>query len=392
MKNSQRYARLALATLTLFFAGILYAWTMLYDSLLVLFKEKAVLDLTFTITLCFFCLGGLLSGVIGNKVSRRIRMLAGAALFAGGFIITSQLSGNSEIALYISYGFMVGTGIGIIYNVVIPTTSAWFPDKKGVASGVMMMGFGLSTLGLGNLATTLIKTSLGLEKTFLIYGIAIGALLAIAAFFIRPPQPGEVPIVEVKQSAAAKLDIAPRQMIARPSFWLLFAFLTILGAIGSTAIGSAKQFMGKSFESPEAVMALAASMAAVCNGLGRIICGTLFDKIGMRKTQYVNCAIVLVAPLLAIIAIKANAAALGFISLCLCGITFGFAPTVTSAFVLDFYGVKNFALNFPIMTLTLIPASFFKTITSGMEYITIFIIMLALAGVATVVNLLIRKA
>jgi OFA family oxalate/formate antiporter-like MFS transporter len=79
-------------------------------------------------------------------------MFIGAALLCAGFVIVSFLTGNSPFLLYLSYGIMAGTGIGFVYNTVVGATTPWFPDKKGTASGIMMLGFGFSSLVLGNLA------------------------------------------------------------------------------------------------------------------------------------------------------------------------------------------------------------------------------------------------
>ena len=101
------------------------------------------------------CIGGLLGAQVSKRAGHRIALIIAGILSLIGFILTASLHDSSIIILYISYGILAGTGIGIAYNVIIATVSAWFPDKKGLCSGCLMKGFGASALILGNIANTL---------------------------------------------------------------------------------------------------------------------------------------------------------------------------------------------------------------------------------------------
>ncbi len=389
-----RYVRLILAVVALLLAGIIYAWSFLKVPLaqnVFAQASAAQLQLNYTLTLCFFCLSGVFSGYLARKIPANVRMLVGAALVAAGFILVSRLeTGASLFRLYFGYGFLAGAGIGTVYNTVISVTNAWFPDRKGFASGAMMLGFGFSAMVLGNLAVKLFDTSIGWRGTFLWYGVGIGALLALIGLVIRLPRPGEVPARAVQAATDGK-DYTTLQMLKRPSFWLLYAFCTMIGMVGATAIGQSKQFMG-SMGASAATVALGASMISVMNGLGRLISGTMFDKLGLRKTQYVNSAVLIVAPVTMLLAAKTSSPALAFIGLCLCGLAYSFAPTVTATFSLAFFGRKNFPLNFPVLTLTLIPASFAATALAPTSYMTTYLILTGIAVFGATLNLFIRKA
>ena len=89
--------------------------------------------------------------------------------------------------LYLTYGALAGLGIGIAYNVVIATVSSWFPDKKGLCSGALMMGFGASALVLGNIADSLFKSDLGWRTTYVILGAAIGTVLVLTSLLLNKP-------------------------------------------------------------------------------------------------------------------------------------------------------------------------------------------------------------
>lgn len=158
-----------------------------------------------------------MSGLTAKKLSPRVRMLVRAALVAAGLVIVSQLDGQNAFMLYLGYGGLAGAGIGFVYNAVIASTNAWFQDRKGIASGSMMLGFGFSATVLGNLATALFQTSLRWRGTFLLYGLAIGAILALIGLVVRAPKPDEMP-EQVAAAATDGVDYGTRAMLKRPSF------------------------------------------------------------------------------------------------------------------------------------------------------------------------------
>ena len=156
-KCSIRWTYLIIGVIAMLFAGVLYAWSILKSPLVSEFGWKASqLALNFTLAMGFFCIGGLLGARISKKAGHRIALTAAGSLAALGFILTALLRDASVLMLYITYGVLAGSGIGIAYNVTIATVSAWFPDKKGLCSGCLMMGFGASALLLGNVADAMI--------------------------------------------------------------------------------------------------------------------------------------------------------------------------------------------------------------------------------------------
>ncbi len=393
MKINNRWLRLAMATFALLMAGIVYAWSFFKPPIAEIYGwdgRASGLQLNYTLTLCFFCLGGLAASFAGKKVSVRGRMLIGAALLCAGFVIVSTLTGTSPFLLYLSYGIMAGTGIGFVYNTVVGATTPWFPDKKGTASGIMMLGFGFSSLVLGNLAAKLFDV-IGWQNVFRVYGLGIGAVLAIVGFLLRMPREGEVPAVAAAASSDSK-DYTTLQMLKRPSFWMVFSVIMLINAVGSVAIGQSKDMILGVDENALALAGLAASLVSVMNGVGRFIWGTLFDKIGMRRTQYVLCVVFIAAALSMWMGIVAGSTVIVFLGICLAGMSYSFCPTATTTFSLGFYGKKNFQLNFAVMTLTLIPGSFASTIVGGMSLSGTFALMTVFAVVGSAINLMVKKA
>ena len=198
---SVRWAYLAVGVIGMLFAGVLYAWSILKSPLAADFGwGTSQLALNFTLAMCFFCIGGLLGAQMAKRAGHKVALLAAGVLSALGFGLTATLSGGSVTMLYITYGVLAGLGIGIAYNVLISTVSAWFPDKKGLCSGCLMMGFGASALVLGSAADAMFHSFLGWRATYLIVGGAICLVLVLAGLLLQKPGPDLV----LPQPKAAK--------------------------------------------------------------------------------------------------------------------------------------------------------------------------------------------
>ena len=170
---SARWGILAVGVAAMLFAGIIYAWSILKVPLAEeLGYAGSALALNFTLTMSFFCIGGLISSFFVRKLGTKFTLML-AGLMAGiGFVLSSFLTAGCTWMLYLTYAFLSGLGIGIAYIVIISTVNAWFPDKRGTSSGALMMGFGASSLVLGNVADALFAAALGWRTTYIIIGIA----------------------------------------------------------------------------------------------------------------------------------------------------------------------------------------------------------------------------
>ena len=185
---SVRWGYLAVGVVAMLFAGVLYAWSILKAPLAAEFGWGASgLALNFTLAMSFFCIGGLLGAQLSTRKGHRLALIVSGVLAALGFASTAALSGASMGMLYVTYGMLTGTGIGIAYNVVIATVSDWFPDKKGLCSGWLMMGFGASSLVLGNAANALFNSPLGWRATYVILGVSICIVQILSACLLDSP-------------------------------------------------------------------------------------------------------------------------------------------------------------------------------------------------------------
>lgn len=387
MKGKSGWVLLA-GCVTLLMAGVIYAWSVLKTPVKAEFGwTDTETQMCFTLTLCFFCLGGLLSGLISRRVTLRVRLLAAAVLVIGGFDLSAHAEGRLGL-FYLGYGVLTALGVGVVYNAVIACVNGWFADKKGMASGAMMMSFGFSAL-LMSRAFQALLSGMGWKEIYMLLGTVIGLVIAVSAFVLKNPPAAQT-------AAGTEKDVSTREMLKTGSFWKLFAFFTLLAAVGSTAIGFGRDYFRSVGMAENAAVTLA-GLLAVFNGLGRLFSGWLCDRAGLSRTRMVTSAVAIGAPALALLACVTSSPLLGAVGLCLCGFSYGFSPTVSAALAGGFYGMKHFSLNFSVLNLVLIPASFMSTLagrlyeTTG-AYQLALIVLTALSVVGLIVNMSIKKA
>ena len=399
---NRRWLYLAVGVVSMLFAGIIYAWSILKAPLAEGFGWSASeLALNFTLTMSFFCIGGLLGSRLSVRIGGKLSTVLSGILSGAGFVLTGCLDGGSVTALYLCYALMAGLGIGVAYNVIISTVNAWFPDKKGLSSGCLMMGFGASSLILGNAASALFDApGVGWRTTFILLGICIAAALVIAGLTIRKPDasvslPQPKAVLPGRRESFETRDYAPTQMLRRFTFWRAFVFMVCLTAVGSSVISFARD-LALSVGAGAALATTMVGILAVCNGLGRVITGAVFDAMGRRFTMMAASIAVTVAAATTLAAIALHSLPLCIVGLCLTGISYGTSPTISSVFTSTFYGQKYFATNFSIANFNLMFASFVATacsslLTTSGSYIAPFVLLFVLSLFTIVLNLTLKK-
>ncbi len=398
---STRKILLPIGIISMLFSGIIYAWSILKEPLAKEFGwGPEDLALNFTLTMTFFCIGGFLGSQITKKLGTQPTVIAAGLLTGLGFILTGFSTGNIFL-LYITYALMSGLGIGISYNVIISTINAWFPDKKGVCSGCLMMGFGASTLILGKLSEKMfISENIGWRNTFIIIGIILGVILVISGIFIkRPDSTVQFPVSKVMgkkyTEAFETKDYSTKEMLCRASFWKTFLMLVLLTAVGSSVISFAKD-LSVSVGTESDMATTLVGVLSIFNGLGRILTGALFDNLGRRKTMITANIITVFAATVILISVLTNSVFLCIAGLCLTGISYGSSPTTSAAVTSSFYGTKHYQTNFSVMNFNLIFASFIATLSSKIfvvsgGYTVPFILLTVFATIALVLSISIKK-
>ncbi|MDO5689980.1 MAG: MFS transporter [Tissierellia bacterium] len=393
MKKNIRYLYLMLGTVILLFAGLIYAWSIFKGPLKAQFPMLTGenLSFTFTVSMIFFCIGSILSGYFSAKIAFKIRLVFSAILLGVGFFLISQIDadnpGNIALKLYLFYGVLCGTGVGIAYNAILGSVLRWFPDSVGFASGVLLMGFGFGSLILGGLASRL-ALSMGIMSTFFILAVAIPICMILCILALKEPEEALMAAKSTSKAGRAEAVFTPSEMLRNKFFWL-FTFWTILiSSSGLMIINNAAGIM-ESFGAP----AIAGLFMSVFNGLGRVFIGSTYDKLGDKKTTYLNAAILLMAGILMFIGAKLNMFLPVLLGLLACGTSYGGAPSLASAIIKEGYGAKHYPMNFSIANAQLIISatlgptiSNFLINSSGGSFGTSFLTIILFSAIALILT------
>lgn len=399
MKKTNRWLYAAWGVLILLFAGLIYAWSVLSAPIAAEYSDwsKGAMSLTFTMAMSFFCLGGLIAGLTAGRLGERVICSASALMFLSGFMLVSEMT--SLVHLYIGFGVLAGLGAGFAYNTVMGSVTRWFPDKKGLISGILLMGFGIGAFVIGKAYAALLS-SYSWRTEFKLLSVAVCLVILIGGLIIRKPSEEELSEY-IKADSISKekqgSDFTTPEMLKGTAFWLYFLYAILLSA---SALALVAQASGIVLESAPALttgqIATIVGLISVSNGIGRVIFGGLYDRLGQRRTMLLNCVLYLLSVLINITALKAGSLPLVILGYVFFGLSYGGVTPTNSAFIMDFYGVKHYPVNFSIINLNLLLASFGGTAAGVIydrqgSYMSIFLIMLAAIALAMGCALLIKR-
>lgn len=401
MKHLNRLIYALVGVIVLIFAGLIYAWSVLATPIAAEFTgwSKAQLSLTFTIAMAMFCLGGLAGGLLSNRINVRINVWASAVLFLLGFLLASKA--QSLAMLYLSFGVMGGFASGLAYNAVMSTMSRWFPDKQGLISGVLLMGFGIGSFIIGKVYAAFTPNEIGgWRKSFFVFAIILFVVLLIGGFFFVKPGKDFAPpagVRKIKKNREEGLDVNAGVMLRRPSFWLFFLWAILLSAAGLALISQAGAVAREvAPEQSAGTIATVVGLISVFNGIGRVLFGALFDKLGRSRTMILVNVCFIVSVIIVIVGLTIASFPVLIVSFACCGLSYGGITPTNSAFINSFYGATNYPVNFSLVNLNLLVASFGSTIAGALydssgSYLSTFYVMIGAILVGTVCSCLIRR-
>jgi len=327
--------------------GAVYAYSIFLGPVKKAFNVSASMaNLPFMVFLSFFAILMFFGGRIMEKLGPRKLIITGSIIVGLGWMLSS-FAPNIWI-LTLTYGVIAGSGVGLVYGCPVATAARWFPDKKGLAVGLMLAGFGGSALITGKIASLMIP-AVGLPTTFLYFGIVFGIVLVILGLPFRFPVAGWKPAGWTPAAGSmAAADFMPADMIKTPTYWGLF-FCFMIGSIaGLMAIGISKPVGSEIIKISGETAATLVGVFACFNAIGRPLFGFITDKLTARYATMINLAIIL---LVSILMIKAgegdtNLYVISFIGFWLClGGWLAIAPTATATF----FGMKNYARNYGVV-------------------------------------------
>ena len=397
MKHLNRWVYAIVGVIVLLFAGLVYAWSVLSTPIAAEFTDwsKAQLSMTFTIVMIMFCIGSLLCGLLTGKLSAKMSVRIGAVLFLLGFFLASRT--QSLAMLYIGFGVLCGLSSGLCYNAVMSTMVRWFPDRPGLISGVLLMGFGGGSFIIGKLYQAWTPAEIGgWRASFLVMGIIIFVVLAICSFFFVAPGADFVAPAAKNSKAAVKIagkEYKPLEMVKKPSFWLYYVWAIALSAAGLALISQASGVVWEASASQTAgAVATIVGLISICNALGRVLFGGMYDKYGRSLSmQLVNILFIATAAIL-IFALSSRSVTVVIIGFIVGGLAYSGVTPTNSAFCRAYFGPAHYPVNFPLINSNLIFTSFGSTISGALfdasgSYNSTFFLIIGLAAAGIVCSL-----
>ncbi|MFV0283604.1 MAG: OFA family MFS transporter [Castellaniella sp.] len=251
----------------------------------------------FSLAILFLGLSAAFAGKWLEDVGPRKAMFVAACCFGGGFIVSSiGISTHQLWLLYLGYGVLGGIGLGIGYVSPVSTLIKWFPDKRGMATGMAIMGFGGGAFIASPMSVALMEhfrtpTSMGVAQTFMVMGVLYFISMLIGAYAIRIPAPDWKPDgwtpPATQKAMISRNHVHIDEALKTPQFWLLWWALTLNVTAGIGVLGQASVMIQESFRGAITPAAAAGfvGLLSLANMLGRFFWSSTSDYLG-RKTTY----------------------------------------------------------------------------------------------------------
>ncbi len=318
--------------------GLFYAWSVFVLPLEAEFGwARAETSWAFTVFFVAFPVGMLAGGRLADRWSLRRTGGLGALLLAGGLLLASFT--GSIAWLVVSFGVLGGFGAGVGNNAAANVLS-WFDERRGLAAGVLSMGFGLGGLLLGSLADAVI-TAMGWRAAFrLLAGLAF--LVCFGGFqFLRKAPAGSTLAAATPPAAN---DHAPAEMLRAPTFWLLALWCLLVSTAGVTVFGHVVPLAVESGIA-QAAAVVALGVLSLANGLGRLAYGALSDRLGLAPTMFVG-ALLMGAAILLTLPLTRALGQPGLVAVSLfIGSSYGGMVPLATASVLQIFGARHYGTN-----------------------------------------------
>ncbi|MBP7119647.1 MAG: OFA family MFS transporter [Methanolinea sp.] len=371
--------------------GSIYSWSVFVKPLTDYFTKTLGQSVTandvlmpFSVFLAFFAIAMPLTGKYIDTLGPRKVTILGGILTGLGWLLASTVT--SVQMLYLVYGVIGGIGVGIAYGVPVAVSARWFPDKKGLAVGLTVLGFGFSAFLIANLADFLIA-QYGIMNTFRIFGIAFIALIVLLALPLRFPAQGWKPSgwsAPVPKPGEEICECDRGMMLRTTTFYGLWACFFIGCLSGLMAISIAKP-VGTEIGVEAGLATLLVGFFAIFNGFGRPVFGSLTDRITPRNTALVSFVLISLASVALWISPTIPVYILAFAILWAClGGWLAIAPTATGTYfgTCDYprcYGIVFLAYGAGAIAGPLL-AGFIKDSTGNYMGVFPYILVLAILG------------
>ena len=323
--------------------GSVYAWSVFINPLIAANPDwsRVQVGLAFNIAMACLGIGTVIGGAWQDRVGPRVVTTFAGLMYGAGFLIGSySVTQHWLWGIYIGYGLFSGLGMGIGYICPVAMITKWFPDKRGLMTGVNVMGFGVAALIMGPIAARLIESQ-GVPTTLVIFGLIYGVIILISAqFFTNPPQnwvpEGWTATSKVSKTASA-VHYEPKQALSTKRFWLLWAMLSLNTSAGIMIVSQASPLSQHQLGITAVQAAGIVGIIGIFNGGGRIFWAWISDLIGRAQAYFL---IFLVQIPLFFLLPQIHGVVLFTVVVCVIELCYGGGFGVMPSFTADFFGSK----------------------------------------------------
>jgi OFA family oxalate/formate antiporter-like MFS transporter len=336
--------------------GSLYAWSVLAGPMAEYLSQLNGVKLTARDLSIVFVIAnavGPITMIAGGKVNDtfgpKLVVFIGGLMFGGGMFLSGFA--HSVGFLIFSYSILLGLGLGMVYGTTISTSIKFFPDKRGLVGGLTTATFGISSVIIPPVASAIMATT-GPTAAFKIIGVVFAFIVCGSAFFIEKcpadfiPDGWTPPVSTGKAKAAVNMDW--KGMLSTPIFYIMIVILTCGAFAALMFIPLASPIAQKMIGMSAPAATAAVSTLALFNVLGRVLAGTISDRIGRINTLALAYVLSIFALVLMYISGEGTITTF-YIAICIVGISFGAFMGVYPGFTADQFGPKNNSVNYGIM-------------------------------------------
>ena len=331
--------------------GTLYAWSVFVAPLEKDFKwTRSQTSTVFTIAVLVFALTFVVAGRLQDKFGPFKISMAGGLLVSLGFFLCAYTS--SLLYLFICFGVIGGLGNGFGYATPIPVMAKWFPDRRGLAVGLAVAGYGGGSAIFGPLAGKVLIPAYGWRTTFMILGGIFFVMTVIGSFLLKNPPSGYrpagwTPPPATAKAAATTYEFTPRETLRTPAFYLMW-FAYALGASAGLMVISQLVPFAKSMKIPSETLAfMTLVVAAVGNASGRILSGWMSDTLGRLNVLRLMIGISMIG--MPVLYLTGSNPTLLYVMVFVIYWCYGTQLSVNASTASDFWGTKNAGINYGML-------------------------------------------
>jgi len=330
--------------------GTLYAWSVFVAPLEKEFKwTRAETSNVFTIAVVVFALTFVLAGRLQDKYGPFWVSLTGGVLVSLGFFLCAFT--HSLNYLYVCFGVIGGLGNGFGYATPIPVMAKWFPDKRGLAVGLAVGGYGGGSAIFGPLANLKLIPAYGVHTTFMILGGIFLVMTVFGAFLLHNPPVGYKPAgwapAPTAKAAATTYEFSPGEVLRTPTFYFMWVAYALGASAGLMVISQLVPFAKSVHISSAALATMGLVVGAIGNASGRILSGWMSDALGRLNTLRLMIAISMVAmPILYLVGSSVGPLYVMVFIVYWC---YGTQLSVNGSTAADFWGTKNAGINYGML-------------------------------------------